>query len=312
MKRIHLFILAAVASALIMSCGASANNTQGGNAANTASKTTASGPTLDALVALEKQAWEAWKNKDAKFLEGYMSDKYIGFGPTGRTDKATAIRSIVDPKCEVKSFAFSNEEVTLAGSDAAILTFKAAPDYTCGDIKGPKEVWSASIYIREGGNWKSVFYNEVVPNDPQAVVDDSPAAMTSGGDKKTAADLKMSDPTTAALLAIETKAWEAWKKRNPESLSALLTGDFLVIDSAGRHDRGSAVKMWTEPTCEIKSFSVNDPVGVAVTKDLSIFTAKVSADGKCSGFAVKPVWQSSVFVKDGDSWKYVMIFQNPG
>ena len=37
------------------------------NAANTAEKTALAAPTKDALVTLEKSAYEAWKSKDAKF-----------------------------------------------------------------------------------------------------------------------------------------------------------------------------------------------------------------------------------------------------
>jgi len=36
----------------------------------------------EALVALEKRSWEAWKNRDGKFFQDFLSDDHVevGFG----------------------------------------------------------------------------------------------------------------------------------------------------------------------------------------------------------------------------------------
>ena len=43
-------------------------------------KTASAAPTKVALMTLEKSAYEAWKSKDAKFWDTFLSDKFVGYG----------------------------------------------------------------------------------------------------------------------------------------------------------------------------------------------------------------------------------------
>ena len=73
MKRITLFILMAAASVFFAACGAPATNNVNSNANTT--RPTAAAPTADALLALDKQANEAYIKGDSKFFEGFL----VGF-----------------------------------------------------------------------------------------------------------------------------------------------------------------------------------------------------------------------------------------
>ena len=44
-------------------------------------------PTEVGLVSLETNAYEAWKSKDAQFWRAFLSDRFVGWGSSGRLDK---------------------------------------------------------------------------------------------------------------------------------------------------------------------------------------------------------------------------------
>jgi hypothetical protein len=46
--------------------------------------------TKDVLVTLEKGAYQAWKSKEATFWDTFLSDKFVGYGSSGRLDKESA------------------------------------------------------------------------------------------------------------------------------------------------------------------------------------------------------------------------------
>jgi ketosteroid isomerase-like protein len=311
MKRFNLIILSFAAAVLLSACQSPAGNSANGNSntSNTnAAKPMAVAPTKDALITLEKKGWEAWKNKDSKTFNELLSDKYIGFNAAGRIDKATSLKSLVDPKVVVKSYSLSDDQMTMLGPDAALLTFKAAQDFTMADGKpGPKEVWSASIYVREGDQWRSAYYNEMPVADPKA----KPAAPKPAAATKPAAESKPLDAATEALLVLEKKGWEAWKARDAKGVEGLYTKDFAVLDSGQRFDAAGAMKLWFESKCEVKSYALSDAASTAFTKDMSILTYKGSSVGTCDGNPLGTIWATAVYVKDGENWKMALTFNAP-
>jgi hypothetical protein len=62
------------------------------NSANykAAEKSAPAGPPKVALVTLEKSAYAAWKSKDAKFWDWFLSDKFVGWGRSGQLHKLSA------------------------------------------------------------------------------------------------------------------------------------------------------------------------------------------------------------------------------
>src|SRR5699024_6052511 len=105
-------------------------NTANMNANSNSAKPVAAAPAKEALMAIEKQGWEAWKNHTPEAFENILSSKYISFGPKGRMDKAAAIKAFADAKCDIKSYSISDDQMEMLGSDTAVLTFKAAQDGT--------------------------------------------------------------------------------------------------------------------------------------------------------------------------------------
>ncbi|NOT48548.1 MAG: nuclear transport factor 2 family protein [Acidobacteria bacterium] len=304
MIRTGKYLLAAAIAFAFIGCNGTAvdnkpvanANAATSNANVNAAKTTAAAPTKDALMALEKGGWEGWKNRDPKWTEENVSDKYVGFGSAGRIDKAASIKSFTEQKCEIKSYTLSDDQMQMVGPDVAILTFKASQDYTCDGKKGPENVNSTSMYVREGDKWKTVFYGETAVIDPKA-----PAKPAKKEEAKT--DEAKPDAATEPLLAIESKLWEGWKNKDPKLLEDTFGKNFNFYTGAGRTDRAATIKQWaTDNKCEVKSFSLHDAKSVSLTKDVSLLTYKGGGDGTCEGQPIMTEWYATAFLKEGETW----------
>jgi hypothetical protein len=114
----------------------------------------------EALIALEKQAWDAWKTRDGKVFQGFLSEEYIGVGDSGVTKKATTVKDIASSDCEVRSYSLDSYEVVMLDPNTAILTYKADQDATCKGKAVPAKVWASSVYIKRGGKWLNAFHQE--------------------------------------------------------------------------------------------------------------------------------------------------------
>lgn len=303
MNRICLITITLAAAALFAACGAPAGNAPAANnatAANTAAKPAAAAPTKEALMTMEKAGWEAWKNRDAKWMVDNASDKYVGYSSTGRMDKAAAVKTYTDQKCEIKSYTLSDDQMQMVGPDVAVLTFKSAQDYTCDGKKGPANVNSSSIYVREGDKWKAAFYAETAVVDPKAPPKPAAPAKKDEAKKEEA----KTDAATDAVLAVEKKIWEAWKTKDAKTLEDVLAKDFVFTGGTGRRDRATILKEWaTENKCEVKSYWLSDAASASLAKDVTMLTYKGGGDGSCEGQPITTEWYVSIYTKDGDAWK---------
>ena len=315
MKRITLITLTLAAGAFFAACGVPADNKPAANNANAVNanttKPTTAAPTKEALMTLEKSAYEAWKTKDAKFWDTFLTDDFVGYGMTGRLDTTAAIKEYSGADCVVKSYALSDDQMTLLGADAAVITYKTTYDATCGGQKMPANTWAAGIYVRSGDKWKGAFHAETPVVDPNA-----PPAKSAAPAKKEPAAAKTSDAKPDAmaetLMAVEIKGWDAWKARDVKGVEEVMAKEFMYLSGAGRKMRADAIKGWSEPKCEGLSFSLTEPIAVSLTKDLALVTYKADAKGVCDGKPVPPsLWVASFDLKEGENWRNAFYMDLP-
>ena len=114
----------------------------------------------ESLIKLEKQSWEAWKNRDGKFFEGFLSDDHVDVGFNGLTNKARIVAGVASPVCVVKSYTVDQFELTMFDADTALLTYHAAQDTTCGGSAVPSPVWVSSLYVKRGDRWLNAFFQQ--------------------------------------------------------------------------------------------------------------------------------------------------------
>jgi len=118
------------------------------------------GAVKETLVKLEKQSWEAWKNRDGKFFQDFLSDDHVEVGFGGPTNKATVVAGVASPVCSVKSYEVDKFELTMLDPNTALLTYHAAQDTTCNGNAVPSPVWVSSLYVRRGGRWLNALYQQ--------------------------------------------------------------------------------------------------------------------------------------------------------
>jgi Domain of unknown function (DUF4440) len=114
----------------------------------------------DTLVRLEKESWQAWKNRDGKFYQDFLSDDHVELGAGGRFNKSTVVSFVSSPVCVVKSYSVERFELTVFGENTALLTYHAAQDTTCGDKAVPSPVWISSLYVRRDGKWLNALFQQ--------------------------------------------------------------------------------------------------------------------------------------------------------
>ena len=328
MKKTLRFILLAAGSTLVAACGAPAANTGANNANTNTTKPVAAAPTADALMALDRQANEAYVKGNAKFFEGMLSDKFVILTNDGqRMDKAATVKMIAGVKCDIKSMDLTEPAMSMIDADTYALSYKASWDGTCKDpdgkpIKVPSPIRSASIWVRSGDKWQAVFHGENLIVDPKAPPpppapaakkeepkqDDKTAANSNTAANTAAAAKPTPDRNTDALVKVELALWEAWKAHDAKKLDDLMAKDVSFVNIFGTYlaTRADALKDWTGANCEIKSVSVTDGFASALSPTVEMLTRKGTADGTCGGQEVggTAIWGVSIYVKDGDAWKF--------
>ena len=328
MKKIALLILLAAAPTFYAACGAPAANTGASNANTNTTKPVASAPTADALLALDKQANEAYAKGDSKFFEGMLSDKFVVLNNDGRRmDKAATVKMIAGVKCDIKSMDLTEPAMSMIDADTYALSYKAAWDGTCNDpdgkpMKVPSPIRSASIWVRSGDKWQAVFHGENLIVDPKAPPpppapaakkeepkkDDKTAANSNAASNTAAPARATPDANTDALVKVELALWEAWKAHDAKKLDDLMAKDVSFVNIFGTYlaTRADAMKDWTGANCQVKSVSVTDGFATALSPTVEMLTRKGSADGTCGGQEIggTDIWGVSIYVKDGDAWKF--------
>jgi Domain of unknown function (DUF4440) len=112
------------------------------------------------IISTERKLWEAWKNHDMKPFKAYLSSDSVMIGESGVRDKTAEIKELGIMACEIKSYELSDIKVLFLGSDAAVVTYKAMQDGTCGGEAVPPAVWASSAYVRRGGKWLAASHQE--------------------------------------------------------------------------------------------------------------------------------------------------------
>jgi len=310
MAKIKYFVLTA-AAALVFTAYAGNAPANDANAANAAAKTAPAVPAKDELVRLEKSAYEAWKSKDAKFWDTFLSDKFVGYGSSGKLDKASATKEYTGADCEIKTYALSDEQMKPLGNDAALITYKTTVDGTCGGQKVPANSWAAGVYVRDGDKWKGAFHAEAPVVDPKAAP--AKAVDKKEAPKKDEARPADRDAGTDAMVAVEKAVWEAWRAHDAKNLEDLTARDISFINIFGTYfaNKADALKDWTGPGCDAKSVSVTGAAGTMLSPTVGILTFKGAADGTCFGQKIGPIWGTSVYVKDDDAWKWTFGINLP-
>jgi hypothetical protein len=310
--RIKLLSAAAIlAAAVLAGCdakpvtNASAGNANASNAnVNAAAKPAA--PTKEALVAIEKKAWEQWAARDEKGLDGYLASKFISAGPYGASDRAETLKSWTGHKCEMKELIFSDENVTELGEGLALLTFKAKSDIKCDGKTGPDPVNVSVLYVKEGEAWKAMYYQEVPSADSKGEY--GPPTTPIDKTKELASLTAASDD----LVSIEKKLWDTWKSQDRKAFEELVSAKFVGNGRGGFIGRDAFVKGAFDPPCKIESVGPGPMRSMDINKDLTMIVYRATQKGTCGTDKLpENVMAVSIFARENGKPMSIYYMENP-
>ncbi|MBA3351615.1 MAG: hypothetical protein H0U23_04175, partial [Blastocatellia bacterium] len=97
-----------------------------------AHETVAAGATAEALLALDKQAMEAYLKGDGKFFEGFLSDKFVMREGGARLNKTDSVKLLSGGKCEVKGgWMLTEPQISMVDHDTYVLSYKSNMEGSC-------------------------------------------------------------------------------------------------------------------------------------------------------------------------------------
>jgi hypothetical protein len=115
------------------------------------------------------------------------------------------------------------------------------------------------------------------------------------------------------MLALERTVWEAWRTRDAKKIEALTARNISFINIFGTYlaTKTDALKNWSGVGCDVKSVGIADAADTMLSPTVGILTFEATADGTCYGQKVGPIWGTSVYVKDGNAWKWTFGINLP-
>jgi hypothetical protein len=313
-----------------------ANTNANSNTNATASKAP---PTLDALMATEKQAQEAYTKGDSAFFENMLSDKFSMNMGGQKIDKAATVKMISGVKCDIKSMNYDEQKMSMIDPDTAALVYKVTTDGTCTSEgkseKVPSPVRAATVVTRDGDKWQAIWHGEVpIVPDPKNYTPPKPMSPPSGASNSnsasnSSANSNMSSNSNAmsnsnsssastsgnvdALATVEREGWEAWKNHDTAKLQSVSTSGVSFVDLFGNYSANQAetLKLWNGEGCTITSTNVSDTSGEMLSPTTGVLFYKATSEGTCNGMKTLPVWGTSFYVKEGDQWKLAFGYEEP-
>jgi hypothetical protein len=134
----------------------SSMNSNSNTMANTS--TSSSGGNVDALAAVERSGWEAWKSHDNAKLQMVSTSgaSFVDLFGNYSADQAETLKLWNGEGCTINSTNVSDTSGEMLSPTTGVLFFKATSDGTCNGMK-TLPVWGTSFYVKEGDQWKMAF-----------------------------------------------------------------------------------------------------------------------------------------------------------
>ena len=120
----------------------------------------ASGPLRETIIEIERSAWDAWKRKDASFFRNNLLPDAAYVSAVGVNTREEIARQIETDDCKVEGFSLRSQQVRELSPDVALLTLRATSDVTCASGPVHSDVWSSTVFVRDGDSWKVGFHEE--------------------------------------------------------------------------------------------------------------------------------------------------------
>ena len=116
-------------------------------------------PDKGALMAQEKAAWQAFKDKDAAGFKKVVGPKMVGVYDDGVSSMKKELADM--KKWDMKSFAIGDYKVTAAGADTMVASYTVTLVGTFDGKDAGGTYNAGSVWKMENGEWQAIFHTNV-------------------------------------------------------------------------------------------------------------------------------------------------------
>jgi hypothetical protein len=191
---------------------------------------------------------------------------------------------------------------------------KSADDKMATSDDGKKTA-KADDHPTEKAPEKKIGENKTAPggkpaDNTMAKADDKSAASNSG----TAPTKASPDANTEALAKTHAAGWEAFRNKDKDFFDKAVTAgvSFVGPDGSWHSGKTDVINLWTTMDCTgMTKTSFRDAVATALSPTLEILTGIGTADGTCMGQKNGDLYNTAVYLKEGNDWHLAFMFESP-
>jgi hypothetical protein len=124
--------------------------------------------TKQELLALEKQYWNAIKEKDAATATSLSDDPCVVVGAqgVGEVGRAALGQMLQGATYELKSYSIEDVHMRPISDDVVAMAYKVKEDLVVDGKKVKLEAFDSSVWVRRNGSWVCVVHTESLAGDP--------------------------------------------------------------------------------------------------------------------------------------------------
>jgi hypothetical protein len=121
-------------------------------------------PNKDAMMAKEKAAWEAFKDKKVDDFKKVVSADFRGVYVEGISTMQKELDDM--QKWDMKSFTISDYNVVPAGADTIVTTYKVVIQGTYDGKDNSGTYNAGSVWKMQKGAWQAIFHTNSKAQEP--------------------------------------------------------------------------------------------------------------------------------------------------
>jgi hypothetical protein len=116
-------------------------------------------PDKDAIIAKEKAAWQAFKDKKADDFKKLVSADLVAVYAQGIMNMKAELETM--SKTDMKSFSLSDFNVVTTDADTVIISYKAMVESTSEGKDNSGNFNCGSVWQMKKGQWQAIFHTDM-------------------------------------------------------------------------------------------------------------------------------------------------------
>ena len=117
------------------------------------------GPNDDAIIAKEKAAWQAFKDKKVDDFKKLVSADLVAVYAQGTMNMQAELDTM--SKTDMKSFSLSDIKVVMPDADTAMISYKVKVESSLQGKDNSGDYNCGSVWRMKNGKWHAIFHSDM-------------------------------------------------------------------------------------------------------------------------------------------------------